>query len=168
MPDDVEGFRRFAAARLPALYRSAVFLCGDPHAAEDLVQESLTKVYLVWGTRRIDDPLAYTRTTMMRTFLSLRRRRSASEYPVDVLPDETVADPDVAERLDLQRVLAQLSPLDRAIVVLRYLEDQSVDDVALAVNRTPGNVRVRASRALGRMRGLLVDEPFPEREPCHE
>lgn len=157
MTSDVEGFRLFATERLPALYRSALFLCGDPHTAQDLAQEALTKVFVVWGTRRIDDPVAYTHTTLTRTFLSARRRRSSSEYPTDVLPDHGIADEDVALRLDLQDALAALDELNRAIVVMRYLEDRSVDDVARAVGLKPGLVRVRASRALTRLRRVLEE-----------
>lgn len=161
MRQDQEGFRSFAAARLPALHRSALFLIGDPYLAEDLVQEALTRVYLVWEKRSIDNPVAYTHTTLTRVFLSSRRRRSSTEYPVDTVPEQAYDDSDIAARLDLQRALAGLSELDRAIVVMRYLEDRSVEDVAAVVGRTPGNVRVRASRALSKLRGVLERHPDP-------
>ncbi|WP_244930721.1 SigE family RNA polymerase sigma factor [Nocardioides sp. W7] len=156
MVQDHESFRAFAAARLPALHRSAVFLVGDPFLAEDLVQEALTRVYLAWGRRPIHDPVAYTHTTLTRVFLSSRRRRSSTEYPVDTVPEVAYDDSDIAARLDLQRALAGLNDLDRAIVVMRYLEDRSAEDVAAAVGCTPGNVRVRASRALTKLRGVTT------------
>ena len=142
-----EEFQQFARSRLQALYRSAYFLCGDAHTAEDLVQETLTRVYLAWG-RRIDNHVAYAHTTLTRTFLSAKRRRSSAETPTELPQEGGYVDPDVAGRLDLQATLDELSPLDRAIVVLRYLEDLPVDAVADAVHLSAGNVRVRAHRAL--------------------
>ena len=155
MRQDQEAFRAFAVAHLRTLHRSAMYLVGDPHLAEDLVQEALARVYVAWSSRPIEHPSAYAHTTLTRVFLSSRRRRSSAEYPVDTVPEGSYDDSDLATRLDLQRALARLSARDRAIVVLRYLEDRSVDDVARALDLSPGNVRVRASRALARLRGVV-------------
>ncbi|WP_418060123.1 sigma-70 family RNA polymerase sigma factor [Pimelobacter simplex] len=152
---DRDGFRSFAAERLPALHRSALFLVGDPYLAEDLVQETLTRLFVAWGRTAIDNPAAYAHTVLTRVFLSSRRRRSSTEYPVDTVPEVSYDDSDIAARLDLQRGLALLGEVDRAIVVLRYLDDRSVDEVAAVVRLTPGNVRVRASRALVRLRDVV-------------
>ena len=78
-----DGFEELARARTPVLLRSAWLLCGDAHLAEDLVQETLAKVYVRWHAplrSRIDDPVAYSQTVLTRTFLSNRRRRS-SQWP---------------------------------------------------------------------------------------
>jgi RNA polymerase sigma-70 factor (sigma-E family) len=151
----VDDFREFAAVRLDPLFRSAILLTGQHAAAEDLVQETLTGVFVAWQTRDLSDPIAYSRATLMNLFISGRRRRSASEYPHAELPDRPVRDVDVALRVDVHRALAQLKPKDRAIVVMRYLEDIAVEDVAATLGLSPGNVRVRASRALARLRDAL-------------
>jgi RNA polymerase sigma-70 factor (sigma-E family) len=152
-------FRSFAATRLDPLYRSAIMLTGQHQAAEDLVQETLTKMYVAWHTRRLEDPVAYSRTTLVNTFISGRRRRSSSEYPQAVVPDVVAPATDVAARVDVHRALGELKPIDRAIVVMRYLEDVPVDDVAVALRISPGNVRVRATRALAVLRTSLPLRP---------
>ena len=81
-------FEEFARARAPQLLRSAWLLCGDRHLAEDLVQETLAKVYV--RLARLDNPAAYAQTTLVRTYLSLRRRRSSTEQPYADLPDRAV------------------------------------------------------------------------------
>lgn len=83
-------FTDFARARTAALHRSAWMLCRDEHEAQDLVQETLTKVYLMWmrPLTRIDNPVAYTHTTLTRTFLSSRRKRSSTETPLEEFPRE--------------------------------------------------------------------------------
>ncbi|GAA4755751.1 SigE family RNA polymerase sigma factor [Nocardioides endophyticus] len=146
-------FEEFAIARTPQLYRSAYLLCGDRHGAEDLVQETLAKVYVKWGWR-IDNPAAYAQTTLVRTFLSQRRRRSSHELPYADLPDSASVDPVAAAdlRLELQEVLDGLAPLDRAVLVLRYSEDLSVAEVARRLGVTPGAVKNRSMRALERAR----------------
>lgn len=74
-----DGFREFAAGRSGHLYRSACLLTsGDTHLAEDLVQETLGRMYLLWGRiSRIDNPAAYAQTVLVRAFLTHQRRRSA-------------------------------------------------------------------------------------------
>lgn len=153
-------FEEFALARTPQLYRSAWLLCGDRHQAEDLVQETLAKVYARWRrpfVSRIDNPAAYAQTTLTRTFLSARRRRSSHETPYDVLPDAVGPDQAAASdlRLALRAALDSLTPVDRAVVVLRYLDDLSVDEVAERTGLSSGAVRNRSMRALVRLRPLL-------------
>jgi RNA polymerase sigma-70 factor (sigma-E family) len=146
-------FEEFAVARTPQLYRSAYLLCGDRYGAEDLVQETLAKVYVKWG-HRIDNPAAYAQTALVRTFLSHRRRKSSHELPYADLPDSPSVDPTEASdlRLSLQEVLDGLAPLDRAVLVLRYSEDLAVGEVADRLGLTPGAVKNRSMRALERAR----------------
>ncbi|MFB6664171.1 MULTISPECIES: SigE family RNA polymerase sigma factor [unclassified Streptomyces] len=151
-------FRVFAAGRAGHLFRSACLLTsGDVHLAEDLVQETLSRMYVTWGrARRIDNPAAYAQTVLVRTFLTHRRRRSASERPLAELPEGASADrDDPALRLTLMRALSQLAPKDRAVVVLRYWEDRSIEETAAALRVSPAAVRTRCVRALGRLREQL-------------
>ncbi|MFD4233207.1 SigE family RNA polymerase sigma factor [Streptomyces sp. NPDC058542] len=153
-----EEFKVFAAARAGHLFRSACLLTsGDVHLAEDLVQETLSRMYVLWGrARRIDNPAAYAQTVLVRTFLTHRRRRSASERPLAELPEGAPADADdPALRMTLLGALAQLAPKDRAVVVLRYWEDRSIEETAAALQVSPAAVRTRCVRALGRLRELL-------------
>lgn len=153
-------FEEFALARTPHLYRAAWLLCGDRHQAEDLVQEALAKVYVRMGRRfagRVENPAAYAQTALVRTFLSHRRRRSSRERPYADPPDRPVGDHADATglRLALLDALAGLAPADRAVLVLRYLEDLSVEEVANRLEVSPGAVRNRSMRALARVRPLL-------------
>ncbi|MCX4676270.1 SigE family RNA polymerase sigma factor [Streptomyces sp. NBC_01433] len=153
-----DDFKEFAAGRAGHLYRSACLLTsGDVHLAEDLVQETLGRMYLLWGrVHRIDNPAAYAQTVLVRTFLTHRRRRSAAERPQAELPDTgAAAGDDPALRMTLLRALAQLAPKDRAVVVLRYWEDRSIEETAEALQVSSAAVRTRCVRALARLRELL-------------
>jgi RNA polymerase sigma-70 factor (sigma-E family) len=159
-------FEEFALARTPPLLRSAWSLCGDAHQAEDLVQETLAKVYVRWHRRfggRIDNPAAYAQTTLVRTFLSARRRKSSGELPYADPPDDLR--PDGTAQTDLRLLVASalsdLAPADRALVVMRYLEDRSVRDVAAVLGISEGAVRSRSMRALERLRPLLDATTHP-------
>lgn len=146
-------FEEFALARSGDLYRQAWALCGDRHAAEDLVQETLAKVYVKW--RRIDTPYAYSQQTLLRTYLSRRRRRSSSEQPWAETPEAADPRDPMAEsdlRISLREALGQLTRLDRAVLVLRYLEDLSVAETAERLALSPGAVKNRSLRALARVR----------------
>ena len=153
-----EDFLAFAAARSGPLFRSACVLCGgDAHLAEDLVQETLGRLYVRWQRMgRIDNPAAYAQTVLVRTFLSHRRRRSSDEVPTHALP-ETAAESegDATLRLTLLGALGRLAPRDRAVLLLRYWEDRSVEETAEILQIRPGAVRNRSMRALERIRVLL-------------
>ncbi|MFJ5709864.1 MULTISPECIES: SigE family RNA polymerase sigma factor [unclassified Streptomyces] len=151
-------FMEFASARTGQLFRSACLLTsGDVHLAEDLTQETLGKMYALWGrVSRIGNPAAYAQTVLVRTFLSHQRRRSATERPLGELPDHTPDDgTDPLLRIALLDALAALPPKDRAVVVLRYWEDRSVEETADALHTSSAAVRTRCTRALGKLRRRL-------------
>ncbi|GAA1559018.1 SigE family RNA polymerase sigma factor [Kribbella hippodromi] len=149
-------FEEFARARIPQLYRTAWLLAGDRHHAEDLVQETLAKLLTVWS--RIENPGAYARTALVRTYISQRRRKSWGERPTGEVPEvvERPGDPEL--RMALQGALAELAPLDRAVLVLRFFEDRSVEQVALDLGKTTSAITTRTARALDRLRAVLGDD----------
>ncbi|MDH6109731.1 RNA polymerase sigma-70 factor (sigma-E family) [Kitasatospora sp. MAP12-15] len=159
MGDVPADFFEFAHACSGRLFRTACLLTGDWHLAEDLVQETLAKVYRSW--HRIDltgSPTAYARTVLVRTFISYRRRRSSSERPVEAVPESAgpVDDPEL--RMALMDALAKLTAKDRAVLVLRYWQDQSVEETAQTLRVSQGAVRVRSLRALQKLRSVLGDD----------
>jgi len=160
--DDAE-FTEFVTARSDQLYRSAYLLTTAPHAAEDLLQTTLTKVYVGWRrVRAADDPVGYTHGILVKSFLSERRLRRSGELPVADTPEPTPREStDLAERLSLMAALAELAPLDRAVVVLRYWNDQSVAATAADLGLTEAAVKNRCLRGLRQLRDLLgTDAPL--------
>ncbi|AWT45193.1 MULTISPECIES: SigE family RNA polymerase sigma factor [Streptomyces] len=153
-------YAEFAAARAGHLYRSACLLtAGDTHLAEDLVQETLGRLYVRWSrVSRADNPAAYAQTTLTRTFLAHKRLRRSTERSTDVLPETAAAASDASLRLTLLQALGRLPVKDRAVVVLRYWEDRSVQETAAALNFSSAAVRTRCVRALARLRQLLGED----------
>jgi Sigma-70 region 2 len=91
MADIDERFAAYVRDRGPHHLRVAVLLTGDWHAAEDLVQASLVKLYRAWPKLRLDgDPDAYLRRIMVNTQRSWWRARWRRETPTDELPDTEV------------------------------------------------------------------------------
>lgn len=163
-PAQTVEYLEFARNRTGPLFRSACLLTGgDTHLAEDLVQETLGRMYVVWGRRRagLDNPAAYAQTVLVRTFLTHRRRRSSGERPTPEPPEPPhpwQAGDDAPLRLTLLAALLRLSPQDRAVLVLRYWEDRSTEETAAVLGATPGAIRTRAFRALDRLRAELRDD----------
>ncbi|MFF7448754.1 MULTISPECIES: SigE family RNA polymerase sigma factor [unclassified Streptomyces] len=154
-------YAEFAAARAGHLYRSACLLtAGDTHLAEDLVQETLGRLYISWHrVTRVDNPAGYAQTVLTRAFLTHQRRRSSKERATDEFPDQAWTDHgDVPLRLTLLEALARLPAKDRAVVVLRYWEDRSIEETADAMHASSAAVRTRCTRALGRLRELLGED----------
>jgi RNA polymerase sigma-70 factor (sigma-E family) len=161
--DDRIGFEEFVHATGDRILRAAVLLCGDHHLAEDLTQTTFAKVYAAWpSVSRADSPIAYTRKVLLRTFLSHRRLRRSAEWPVVDVPERAAHEPDHGTRLDLLAALRRLPPQDRAVLVLRYWEDLSVARTAELLGIREGTCRVRAVRALDRLRTHLPDLTHPD------
>ncbi|WP_354637580.1 SigE family RNA polymerase sigma factor [Kitasatospora camelliae] len=155
-PEQENGFEDFVAARQAALRRTAYLLCGDWHLAEDLVQAALIRLYARWT--RLRDPQAafgYARTTLTRAYIDDRRRRSSGEVPGAELPDRAAAGADSDRRLALMAALARVTPGYRAVLVLRYWEDQSIEETAAILRRSSGAVRSDAHRGLAQLRSIL-------------
>lgn len=158
MARDQEAFREFAVSCSGQLFRTAWWLTGDWHLAEDLVQETLGKMYRRWRAPRVmDNPAGFARTVLVRTYLSHRRRRSATELTTNLITDGQVDDGDTALRVALLDGLSRLSARDRAVLVLRYWEDRSVEETAAELDLTPAAVKSRSFRALNRLRYVLGD-----------
>lgn len=161
--EQIDEFVEFATNCSGQLYRSACLLAGgDVHLAEDLVQETLGRVYLHW--RRVsaaDNPVAYAHTVLARAFISHKRRRSNGERPTGYIAESAAREGDSATRIALLEALGRLAYRDRAVLVLRYWEDRSVEETATALKLTAGVVRSRCGRALGRLRDQLGAD-FPE------
>ncbi|MFJ2604237.1 SigE family RNA polymerase sigma factor [Streptomyces sp. NPDC091279] len=154
-------FEAFVAARWSGLIHLARLLTGgDPHRAEDLVQESLVKLWFAWPKVADEAPDAYVRKVLVRAAARSARRRWWGERPVDQLPD--LADlgdvsTAVAERSRLEAALAQLPARQRAAVVLRYYQDLPEAQVAQALACPVGTARSHASRGVARLRRILAD-----------
>jgi RNA polymerase sigma-70 factor (sigma-E family) len=152
-------YTEYVSARLESLRRLAHLLCGDPHRADDLVQQAITKLYLRW--RKLADVVnldQYLRTILLREFIDERRRSWAKVRLVAEAPDAAARAEDPAVRLDLRAALLRLPKRQRAVVVLRFLNDLSVDDTAQALGCSVGTVKSQTSEGLAKLRDLLRDE----------
>ncbi|MEU4244212.1 SigE family RNA polymerase sigma factor [Actinoplanes sp. NPDC026619] len=149
-------FDEFVRSRSAALLRVAYLLTGDRHAAEDLLQEVLEQMYVRW--RRIrGGPDAYARRILVNRSINRWRRRG--RRPEAALGDIEVGLPDhsdgVVVRDAVIGALRGLPPRQRAVVVLRYLEDLPVDEVAAALDCSAGTVKSNAARGLDKLRAVL-------------
>lgn len=156
-------FVAYYEARAAAVRKTAYVLCGDWHLAEDLTQTAFTKLYQAWHRLERHDALdAYVRQTLVNAFLDERRRPWRREYaigPQSPLFDRPVpADDRGADREILLDALGRIPKRRRAVVVLRYWEDLSVEQVALLLDCSPGTVRSQASRGLADLRTALGDQ----------
>lgn len=145
-------FEAFVRARLPALLRFAYAVCGDPHTAADLVQDALERTGLHWS--RIDrsgDAEAYVRRAIVNGRTS-RWRKLRRESLVDVVPERPPYDDRPGHDETLWQLLATLPRRQRAVLVLRYYEDMSEQQIAATLGCAPGTVKSQASKALAKLR----------------
>lgn len=159
----MEDFEQWAHARSAALARSAYLLTGDVHLAEDLLQETLTRVAQHWRrVRRQGTPDAYARRVMHHLAIdSWRRRRSR---PAEVLAASTPevthvdADADADRRVVLRDALAKLTARQRAVLSLRFYEDLTEVETAAVLGCSVSTVKSTAREALARLRAVAPDQ----------
>lgn len=161
----MDDFTAYATGRLLALRRSAYLLSGNWDQGDDLVQKVLTDLYVHWArARRADNIDAYVHTMLVRRFIDERRSgwvrwvrlASTATTPDRAAPPE--GDPDV--RADIVAALATLPTQQRAVIVLRFLRDLSVEQTADAMGCSSGTVKSHTSRALTALRRLFsVNSP---------
>lgn len=137
----------------------AFMLCGDRAQAEDVVADAYARVWPKFRTDRVDDPVAYVRSAVVNQIRGgFRRRllerreeaRQTVERRVTLHPEASIDDWEL-----LGPALLQLPVTQRAVIVLRFLEDLSEDDTATVLGVKPGTVKSRCSRGLEQLRRLL-------------
>ncbi|SBT53715.1 SigE family RNA polymerase sigma factor [Micromonospora narathiwatensis] len=161
-PGDEDEFREFVSARLDALRRTAYLLCRDWHTADDLVSITVGRIYRNWRrVRAADNVDAYVRGMLTHAWLDERRRPWRREHVSEELPDRSdpaSPEPSLADREVLWDLLGRLAPRRRAVVVLRFYCDLSVEQTAEILGISTGTVKSQAARALEHLRLLATEE----------
>jgi RNA polymerase sigma-70 factor (sigma-E family) len=153
-------FDLFVRSRTHALLRSAYLLTGDQHLAEDLVQSALTRTHQAWRRlERTGNAESYARRTMYHLQVSWWRRRKVPESLPGVVPDRPGDDHAgaVSLRLSLRAALQQLTPKQRAVLVLRFFEDRSESEAADLLGVTVGTVKSQTAKGLARLREIAPE-----------
>lgn len=166
-PAEEQEYREYVAARIERLRRTAYLLCRDWHMADDLVSITIGKLYRYWRrVRRAGNLDAYARGMLTNAWLDeLRRpwRREAPAATVPDLPDGRPGAAAVGDQLMLLDLLGQLPPRQRAVVVLRFYCDLSIEETAGILRITEGTVKSQANRGLAALR-LLATEQYEVKE----
>jgi len=133
-------FGAFVVRHSPGLFRVAYALTGDAQAAESLVQRALAKAFVRWP-RIHDDAEPYVKRSIFRDSASRWRRRSNRDG-----------------RRTIRSALLGLPPRQRAVLVLRHLEDRSVEETAELLGWRPGTVASQATHGLASLGDLIPDD----------
>ena len=152
-------FRDFYLAEAPRLQRLAVMMTGDPERAADLAQDALIKVYTKWPRIRNEDPGPYARTILVnlcrsayrRKMLEMRKTPMSSGY----IPDQSSR---VDDSLRVATALSALSPIRKAVVLLRFYEDMSEQQIATVLDRPINTIKSDLRRALETLRPIFGDD----------
>jgi RNA polymerase sigma-70 factor (sigma-E family) len=150
-------FARYFGERAHSLRSTAYLLCGDWHQAEDLAQAALLKLYLAWPRLSRHDALdAYARKIVLRTFLSEHRRAwRKREKLTDALPELPTEQAGSEQEMLVRHALSGVAPKQRAVLVLRFFDDLSVEETAAALGCSTGTVKSQSSRGLATLRKRL-------------
>ncbi|MCW6006675.1 sigma-70 family RNA polymerase sigma factor [Micromonospora sp. CPCC 205371] len=157
---ETQDYVDYVSARLARWHRAAFLLCGDAHRADDLVQTTLTKLYVHWGRARAADKIDYyVHRMLVRTFIDERRLAWSKVWLMSATPERgTASDSSVEDRDLVMRALEELPSGQRTVLVMRFLCDMPVEEVAAAMRCSPGNVKAQTFRGLAALRERLGGE----------
>lgn len=147
----------YVHGRTPALRRVAYLLSGDEYQADDLVQETITKLYAGWWRiSQVQNVDAYVHSMLVRVFLD-EKRRGWWKVRLWGAPPERPAEAGGApeNRTVVRAALGQLPPRQQAVLVLRFLCDLPVADVAGILDCSAGTVKSQTSHGLNTLRKIL-------------
>ena len=174
MADDraVTDLESFLAARGEPLLRTAMLLTGSKEAGEDLLQAGLERLLRHWPA--IDgEPEGYLRRTLYNLAADGWRRQRAWRGRLRLLQNETASaaadgTAEVDTRDALIRLLLQLPPRQRAVIVARYWEQLSEAETAGVLGCSVGSVKSSASRGMARLRELSGTAPGVQNDLTEE
>ncbi|MEP9363964.1 SigE family RNA polymerase sigma factor [Nocardioides sp. CN2-186] len=152
-----EEFDEFFRATWPRLFRTAYAVAGDAASAEDALQVAYARAYASWRRiRSVDHPEAYVRRIVVNEIIGTRRRGWWQRERPHASPEPpgSVASPElgVVDRAAVWEAVRTLPPRQRAVIVLRYYEDLSEQEIAAALGCSAGTVKSQASAALANLR----------------
>lgn len=154
----MEVFDAFVRERMPELLRFGYVLAGSPDAAADLVQDALERTLAAWPrVKQRDDPEGYVRRTMVNRNVSIWRKQRR-ERIVEEVPDQPAVSDDGLPDEELQSALADLPRRQRAVLLLRFAEDLSEQQVANLMGCSVGTVKSQTHKALAKLRTRLDRE----------
>jgi RNA polymerase sigma-70 factor (sigma-E family) len=150
----------YVSAALDRLRRTAYLLCGDADRADDVVQTTLVAVYLRWKkVRTVGNIDGYVHRILVRRYIDENRRQWARVLLAwRDTGTAAPAGPSVEDSHAVQEALAKVSRGQRAVLVLRYFCDMSVQETAAVLGCSAGTVKSQTSRGLAAMRDLLGEQ----------
>ncbi len=157
---DEDDFHAYVSARMERWRRTAYLLCQDWYTADDLVSITVTKLFRNWRKVRVaDNRDAYAQRVLSRTWLDETRRASRREWSQSDPVEVGWSPPDrITDRESLARLLKALGPRQRAVVVLRFYLDYSVEETAELLHISVGTVKSQSARGLDTLRAAVM--PF--------
>ena len=152
-------YTEYVTARLPALRRLAYVLSGDSHRADDLVQQTITNLFIRWPKIRTVAHLdRYVRSMLVNSYIDERRLAWAKVRLFREPPDRAApVDHSIEERSLLRSALAKVPRRQQAVLVLRFIYDLPVAEVAEMLGCSEGTVKSQTSHGLNTLRKLLGD-----------
>ncbi len=144
-------FDEFVAGRSTALLRTAYLLTRDHALAEDLLQTALARAWFSWGRIELG-PEPYVRKILVNTYVSWWRRKWNGEQAYAEPPEPDPVGEGHDRHHDLWVAMGRLPRRQRAVVVLRFVEDLSEKETARLLGISPGTVKSQTSKALASLR----------------
>lgn len=164
-----EVMEKVVRERRPLLVGYAYLVCGNRFEAEEITQEAIVRTFARGRTKTsVEQAEGYIRRAIVNEAIDRGRRRNvaASHRAAIAMPEAAPShDHGVAAQADLERALAALTPRERAVVVLKYVDDYTISQIGIALKLSDGTVKRYLHNAAGKLRGLMEDDAVGVERP---
>jgi RNA polymerase sigma-70 factor (sigma-E family) len=157
----------YVGQRLERLRRVAFLLCHDWHRADDLVQITVTRLYVYWRrAKAADDIDRYVHRILVNAFLGEGRKWTSRVTLLAQPLEEATPGVDVTTALAMREVLARVPARQRTTLVLRFYCDLTVEQTAEVLGCSAGTVKSQTAKGLARVRQLWTERGGPPSRPA--
>jgi len=157
---DSDAFAFFYDKYVTRIYRFVLIKVSSKQVAEDLTQDIFLKTWQhLVDKRHVKSFQAFIFRVARNTVIDYYRQSNKQELPLEYVPDDIDLSENIEKDLDaaldtnkLLKKIRQLKPEYQEVLLLRYLEDLSIDDISKVIQKDKNNVRVTIHRALAKLK----------------
>ncbi len=158
----VEVMERVVRERRPALVGYAYLVCGSRSDAEEITQEAIVRTFARGRAKTsVAQAEGYIRRAIVNEAIDRARRRKVAQErrALVAVPDAVVGHAGaVTSDAYMEYLLSTLTPQERAVVVLKYIDDMTVAQIAIAMKLAEGTVKRYLHNAALKLRGHIEDD----------
>lgn len=157
---DVNSFYNLISSHKTQMYKIAYSYFGNEQDALEAIQETTFRAYNSF--HKLKQP-QYFKTWLIRILINYCIDEKKRIRKSDLIFESTIiqAEEDIHSKIEIRRALQKLKPLSKSIIILKYFEDLTINEIAGILQRPEGTIKTWLNKALNELRIIIGEEDTP-------